>query len=421
MASKPRPSEIRALFLTREYPPDVYGGAGVHVDYLTRELARRIRVEVRTFGDQNLRNENLVVSGHRFAQAGLEDSAEKFHGALQALRVSTSFAARPIQADVVHCHTWYAHFGGVLAQLLYGVPLVITAHSLEPLRPWKREQLGRGADLAAWIERTALEAADAVIAVSQEMKVDILRHFRIAADRVSVIYNGIDLAEYRCVEDRDRLTRFGIDLARPTVLFLGRISRQKGLLHFLRAVPYLDPRAQVVLCASSPDSAEIDGDARAALNRVRAARAGVFWIHEMVDRPTAVQLYSQASVFCCPSIYEPFGIINLEAMACETPVVASAVGGIREVVVHGETGFLVPLAQEAAAPFEPVNPDEFARDLARAINALLADPELGRRMGVNGRRRVEDRFSWRAVAEETLALYQTLLKDGQPTRAAGGA
>jgi glycogen synthase len=391
------------------------------VDYLTRELAKLIPVEVRTFGDQDLSEKNLDVHGFRFAQGESEDVPEKFLLALQALRVGIGFAARSIQADVVHCHTWYAHFGGLLAKILYGIPLVITAHSLEPLRPWKREQLGRGADLSAWAERTALEAADAVIAVSQEMKADILRHFRVCAERVSVIHNGIDPGEYRRVEARDRLTRFGIDLARPTVLFLGRISRQKGILHLLGAVPHLDPHAQVILCATSPDSEEIVREVQAALDRAQAVRDRVIWIREMVDRPTAIQLYSQASVFCCPSIYEPFGIINLEAMACQTPVVASAVGGIREVVVHGETGFLVPLAQQAEPPFEPVRPDEFARDLARSINTLLADPALRRRMGASGRRRVEDRFSWRVVAEATLALYQTLLQGDRPTHHSGGA
>lgn len=421
MASNVRPSDLKVLFLTREYPPDVYGGAGVHVDYLTRELAKLIPVEVRTFGDQDLRAANPVVRGFQSARSGPQAAPHKAAMALEALRVSLGFAGQPVDAGVVHCHTWYAHFGGLLVKILYGVPLVVTAHSLEPLRPWKREQLGRGADLAAWVERTALEAADAVIAVSQEMKADILRHFRVAAERVAVIHNGIDPEEYRRVAARDRLARFGIDPSRPMVLFLGRISRQKGILHLLDAVPHLDPRTQVVLCAASPDSEDIGREVEAAVAQVQAGRRGVIWIREMVDRPTAIQLYSQASVFCCPSIYEPFGIINLEAMACETPVVASAVGGIREVVAHGETGFLVPLAQQADAPFEPVRPDEFARDLAHSINTLLTDDALRREMGANGRRRVEERFSWRAVAEATLALYGRLRAGERPTHHPGGA
>jgi len=400
---------VKVLLLTREYPPDVYGGAGVHVDYLSRELARLVAVEVRTFGDQELRAGNLEVRGFGFAQAGSRDAPEQFLLALQALRVCVAFAARPIDAHLVHCHTWYAHFGGVLAKILYGIPLVVTAHSLEPLRPWKREQLGRGADLSAWIERTALEAADAIIAVSQEMKADILRHFHVAPERVHVIWNGIDVSDYRRVEERDRLARFGLELDRPTVLFVGRISRQKGILHLIHAIPHLDRQAQVVLCASTPDSQDVADAMEEAVRRVRSTRDGVIWIREMVDRPTAVQLYSQAEVFCCPSIYEPFGIINLEAMACETAVVASAVGGIKEVVAHGETGFLVPLDQQAEAPFEPVRPEEFSRDLAEHINRLLRDPALRRTMGTNGRRRVEALFSWRAVAKATHALYETLV------------
>ena len=402
--------EVKALLLTREYPPEVYGGAGVHLDYLSRELAKRIPVEVRTFGDQDIRTGDLVVQGFRFAQTDRQDAPEKFLLALQALRISVSFAARPIQADVVHCHTWYAHFGGVLAKILYGIPLVVTAHSLEPLRPWKREQLGRGADLSAWIERTALEMADAVVAVSQEMKEDILRHFRVTPDKVHVIWNGIDTAEYRRVESRQRLDGYGILRERPYVLFVGRISRQKGILHLLHAVPHLDPGAQVVLCATTPDTPEIGKEVEEAVERAREAGRQILWIREMVDRPTALELYSHAAVFCCPSIYEPFGIINLEAMACETPVVASAVGGIKEVVVDGETGYLVPLEQQAQAPFEPLYPQRFSRDLAVRINRLLEDPDLGRRMGAAGRRRAEALFSWRAVAERILALYASLVR-----------
>jgi starch synthase len=407
--------------LTREYPPDVYGGAGVHVDYLTRELARLIPVEVRTFGDQRAQDGNLVVCGHPLAQAGLGDSPEKFRMALQALRVCTSFAAQPVHADVVHCHTWYAHFGGLLTKLLYGIPLLITAHSLEPLRPWKREQLGRGADLAAWVERTAMEAADAVVAVSQEMRADILRLFSLAPERVHVIHNGVDTEEYRRATSRARLDPYGIDPGRPYVLFVGRISRQKGILHLLAAVPHLPPDTQVVLCASSPDTAEIAQEMETAVRRAQAGRSGVIWIREMVDRRTAIELYSHAAVFCCPSIYEPFGIINLEAMACETPVVASAVGGIPEVVVHEETGFLVPLTQRAGGHFQPADPAEFARGLAHGINALLADEALRRRMGQKGRRRVEERFSWRSIAETTLMLYRSVLQAGASAPHTGGA
>jgi glycogen synthase len=399
---------VKALLLTREYPPEVYGGAGVHVDYLSRELSKRIPVEVRTFGDQDIRTGELVVQGFRFAQTDGQDAPERFLLALQALRTCVGFAARPIDADVVHCHTWYAHFGGILAKILYGIPLVITAHSLEPLRPWKREQLGRGADLSAWIERTALEMADAVVAVSREMQADILRHFRVAPDRVHVIWNGIDTREYQRVESRHRLERYGIERERPYILFLGRISRQKGILHLLDAVAHLDPGIQVVLCASSPDAPDIAKEVEEAVRRMQATRGGVVWIREMVERSTAIELYSHAAVFCCPSIYEPFGIINLEAMACQTPVVASAVGGITEVVVDGETGFLVPLEQQRQPPFEPVDPARFSRDLAGQLNRLLGDAPLRRAMGVKGRQRVEALFSWSAIAEKVLALYASL-------------
>lgn len=400
---------MKALVLTREYPPDVYGGAGVHVEYLARELARLIPVEVRTFGAQDVRDGDLRVLGHGDAAAAPGEAPERFLGALQALRVCVSFNARTIDADIVHCHTWYAHFGGLLARLLYGIPLVITAHSLEPLRPWKREQLGRGADLSAWIEQTALDAADAVVAVSQEMRADILRLFRIAPEKVVVIHNGIDTEEYRPVPSRAGLERYGIDPGRPYVLFVGRISRQKGIIHMVNAIRHLAADAQVVLCAGAPDTPELAREMEEAVRRARAGRPGVVWIREMVDRPTAIELYSHAAVFCCPSIYEPFGIVNLEAMACATPVVASAVGGIQEIVVHGETGYLVPLEQERVSPFEPVDPEGFSRALAGRLNALLADAALRESMGQKGRQRAEAHFSWRAIAKETLALYESVL------------
>jgi glycogen synthase len=401
---------VKALLLTREYPPEVYGGAGVHVDYLSRELARLIPVEVRTFGAQQIQDGDRLVWGHRGAQMDPVEAPEKFRVVLQAIRVCTSFVARPIEADVVHCHTWYAHFGGLLAKILYGIPLVITAHSLEPLRPWKREQLGRGADLSSWIERTSLEAADAVVAVSQEMRADILRHFRVAPERIHVIGNGIDTEEYRRVSSRERLARFRMDRHRPSVLFVGRISRQKGILHLIQAVPHLDPDAQVVLCAGAPDTPEIAKEVEAAIDRIRATGRAVIWIREMVDRSTAIELYSHAAVFCCPSIYEPFGIINLEAMACETPVVASAVGGIKEVIVHGETGYLVPMEQQAEPPGEPVQPEQFSRSLAHHINLLLADEGMRRAMGKKGRERAERLFSWRVIAQQVLDLYGVLLR-----------
>jgi glycogen synthase len=402
---------VKVLLLTREYPPDVYGGAGVHVEYLARELAKLATVEVRTFGRQVVDGERLTVRGHGDASAGGDDPSAPYAPAVRALRVGLSLAAVPTDAEVVHAHTWYAAFGGRVAQLLHGIPLVVTAHSIEPLRPWKREQLGRGADLAAWAERSALEAADAVIAVSSEMRRDLLRHFRLAPERVHVLPNGVDTDTYRPVPGRERLARFAIDPNRPYVLFVGRISRQKGLLHLIHAIPDLAPDTQVVLCAGAPDTPEIAREVEAAVRRRQAERPGIVWIPEMVDRPTAVELYSNAAVFCCPSVYEPFGLINLEAMACEVPVVASAVGGIPEVVMDGETGRLVPVELvEDDGAVEPRDPAAFARDLAQAVNALLADASLRRTMGAKGRQRAEALFSWAAVARRTLALYRDVVK-----------
>jgi glycogen synthase len=398
---------MRVLLLTREYPPEVYGGAGVHVEYLARELARLARVEVRTFGRQHADDGALSVRGHG-AAAAVTEPAPPYAPALRALGVDLGMAAAPTDADVVHCHTWYTHLAGVLVRLLHGIPLVVTAHSLEPLRPWKRDQLGSGADVAAWVERTAIETADAVIAVSGEMRRDVLAHFRVPPERVHVIPNGVDVDTYRPGAGRARLDRFGIDPGRPYVLFVGRISRQKGLLHLIRAVPDLPAGAQVVLCAGAPDTSELAREVEAAVARLRASRPGVVWIGEMVDRATAVELYSHAAVFCCPSVYEPFGLINLEAMACEAPVVATAVGGIPEVVVDGETGILVPVELGGDGGAEPRDPAAFARDLARVLARLLADADLRRSMGVKGRQRAEAQFSWAAVARRTLALYGEL-------------
>jgi glycogen synthase len=285
---------------------------------------------------------------------------------------------------------------------------VITTHSLEPLRPWKREQLGGGYDFSVWVEKTAMEMADAVVAVSAQTKRDIERLFSIRPERLHVIYNGIDLDEYRKTESTAALTRYGIK--KPFVLFVGRITRQKGIIHLVRAVQYMDPGFQIVLCAGAPDTPEIGREMKEAVAKVQAEHGGVVWIDEMVGKPTVRELYSHASVFCCPSIYEPFGIINLEAMACETAVVASAVGGIKEVVVDGETGFLVPIDQMDESPFEARDPEKFARDLAARVNQLMADPALCEKFGRAGRRRAEEKFGWPAIALETKALYEKLLR-----------
>jgi alpha-maltose-1-phosphate synthase len=327
-----------------------------------------------------------------------------------ALRRCIDFNTTNIDADLVHCHTWYSHFGGILAKLNYGIPLVVTTHSLEPLRPWKREQLAGGYDFSLCVEKTVLEMADAIIAVSGETKRDIERLFDVDPARVHVIHNGIDLDEYRRVEATDALVRDGIDPKKPYLLFVGRITRQKGIIHLVRAIPFMDPDFQIVLCAGAPDTPEIADEMKKALAAAQKKRGDIFWIEEMLDRDAVIELYSHAAVFCCPSIYEPFGIINLEAMACETAVVASAVGGIKEVVVDGETGFLVPVEQMKESPFEATNPEKFERDLAVRINQLMKDRQLREKFGTAGRKRVEENFRWSKIAQKTTALYESLLK-----------
>jgi alpha-maltose-1-phosphate synthase len=406
---------VKALLLTNEYPPHTYGGAGVHVEFLSRELAELMDVEVRCFGEQEVSAGRLRVRG--FPPRPPAPGDRPSHGAPAAIRPVLDAFGRGLDmawadtdADLVHCHTWYTHLGGIVVHHGYGIPLVVTVHSLEPLRPWKREQIGGGYELSTWIERSALTQADAVVAVSLGTRDDVLRLFEVPPERVRVIHNGIDTGVYHPVAEHDALDAYGVDPARPYVLFVGRTTRQKGIVHLVRAIPLIDRSAQVVLCAGAPDTPEIAAEMQAAVAAARRERPDVVWIEEMLPRRAAVQLYSHAAVFCCPSIYEPFGIINLEAMACGTPVVASAVGGIPEVVADGETGLLVPLAQHAEAPFEPLDPPAYSRDLAAAINRLLGDPSLQARLAEAGRRRVEQHFTWRAIARQTAALYEELTR-----------
>jgi glycogen synthase len=398
---------VKVLFLTNEYPPNIYGGAGVHVGYLSRELAKTIPVEVRCFGNQRLEEGNLKVIGFELDTSNFT-CPKPLRSAFGAVRRCTDFNTMNIDADLVHCHTWYTHFGGILARKNYGIPLVITVHSLEPLRPWKREQLAGGYDFSLWVEKTALEMADAIIAVSNETRCDIERLFDVDPARVHVIHNGIDLEQYRKLDSTAAIERYGIDPSRPYLLFVGRITRQKGFQHLMRAIQFMDHDFQVVLCAAAPDTPAMGEEMRTAVEQAKAQRRGVIWINEMVDQETACELYSHAAVFICPSIYEPFGIINLEAMACETAVVATAVGGIKEVVVDGQTGFLVPLEQMNESPFEATNPEKFAKDLAARVNQLMADPKLREKFGKAGRKRVEEHFSWASVAAKTKKLYETL-------------
>lgn len=400
---------MKTLLLTNEYPPHIYGGAGVHVDYLSRELAKLMEVEVRCFGEQKEDMGNLSVRGFGTGSPAME-CPKPLQSPLGASRRCVDFNGAGIIADLVHCHTWYTHLGGIMAKLNYGIPLVITVHSLEPLRPWKREQLGGGYDFSLWVEKTALEMADAVIAVSEETKRDVLSLFNVREERISVIHNGIDLGEYKQTHDETALSALGIDPSRPYILFVGRITRQKGIIHLVRAIRHLNPGFQVVLCAGAPDTLEIAAEMQQAVAAAREHHGEIIWIEKMVTRPEAIALYSGARVFVCPSIYEPFGIINLEAMACGTPVVASAVGGIKEVVVDGETGYLIPLKQMSESPFEATEPEAFAADLAAKVNLLMADPALAATMGAAGRKRAEELFGWDAIARKTERLYSKLLK-----------
>jgi glycogen synthase len=399
---------MRIIVMTNEFPPHIYGGAGVHVEYLAKELAKLASVEVRSFHDQAYVEGGLTVRGTRIETAHFAGCPVPFVSPLKALATCLAFAGQGVDADVVHCHTWYAQFGGILAKILYGVPLVITTHSLEPLRPWKQEQIGRGYELSKWVEQTAIEMADAIIAVSSSTRDDVLRLFNVDPEKVHVILNGVDTDEYKPLKRPELLTSLGIDAARPFVLFIGRMTRQKGLYYLLKAADFIDPNIQIVLCAGDSDTPSLQEELEGMVSELSARREGVIWIPEMVSRRTTVALYSHATVFCCPSIYEPFGIINLEAMACGTPVVATAVGGIPEVVADGETGFLVDAGLSEQPPHDPVDADGLGRALAEAINRFGADPSLKRRMGEAGRRRVVERFSWETIAKQTLALYQTL-------------
>ena len=384
---------MRVALLTREYPPDIYGGAGVHVTHLVEQLAKLVDVDVRCFG-----RPREGATAYQPWEA-LED------GPLRVMSIDLAMAGETAGADVVHSHTWYANLGGHLAGILHGIPHVMTAHSLEPLRPWKAEQLGGGYGLSLFCERTAVEAAAAVIAVSAGMRSDILATYpTVDPDRVHVIHNGIDTEAWRPVPevdlDPDLLARLGIDPDRPSVVFVGRITRQKGVDHALAAAASIDPKAQVVLCAGAPDTPEIGAEMRALAARVAVERGGLVWIEEMLPRDQLAQILTAASVFLCPSVYEPFGLTNLEAMACELPVVASAVGGIPEIVVEGVTGHLVPYDPDHAA---------FAAALADRVNGLLAAPERAAAMGRAGRIRAVEHFGWAAVAARTVALYETLV------------
>ena len=400
---------MRVALFTREFPPNVYGGAGVHVEYLSRELAKQIDVEVHCWGPQNSDAGNLHVRGAGPWEEISNGTRGEFKATLEALSLNLTQVKALAGIDIFHTHTWYVSMAGYLAKKLYNAPLVVTTHSLEPLRAWKAEQLGRGYAMSSWMERTAILDADAIIAVSESTRADIFRAYpEVKRDRIDVIYNGIDPFEYQRTPETKALTDFGIDTANPYVLFVGRITRQKGVTHLVDAIRHLPRETQVVLCAGAPDTPDIAAEMRQKVESARRDHPHIIWIEKMVTKHEAIQLYSNARVFCCPSVYEPFGIVNLEAMACRVPVLASATGGIKEVVVEGETGYLVPFEQDPVTS-SPIYPEKFARDLAAGINRLLEDPDKCQRFGDAGRRRVEDIFSWSAIAQQTIRLYEKLI------------
>lgn len=406
--------------LTNEYPPHVYGGAGVSVEYLTDELCKldqgRHAVKVLCFGEQKMQRDNLSVSGVHPAMEfhTVDPRHRKF---LETLLNDLVMAGEMSDIDIVHCHTWYSHLAGMLVKQLLQVPMVLTTHSLEPHRPWKVEQLGTAYHASSWVERTAYRNADGVIAVSRSMKEDVHKLYDVPLERIRIIHNGINLDQYKPTLDPQVLDRYGIDREIPYILFVGRITRQKGIIHLVNAIRSIDAGAQIVLCAGAPDTREIGAEMEQAVDEAGRHTANpIIWIPEMLPKEEIVPLYSHASVFVCPSVYEPFGIINLEAMACETPVVASEVGGIPEVVIPDQTGLLVPIDPRSASDVEPANPQRFSADLAGAINQLLRNPEASREMGKRARRRAEEHFSWASIAVKTLDFYrQTLQQRGNKT------
>lgn len=405
---------MNIVILSKEYPPHVYGGAGVHVEYLTRELTKLDRgshsFHVFFFGDRKERRENITVEG---IPAGRNMSRRKLlqEKLLDTLYRNVVMSGSVERADILHCHTWYTHLAGCLIKQILGAPLVLTIHSLEPQRPWKEEQLGSGYRASTWLEKTALLNADGIIAVSSAMKRAVLDLYDLPPERIRVIHNGIDLSQYNPSFSPEILVSYGIDPEKPYVLFVGRMTRQKGIIHLLNALPHLENDIQVVLCAGAPDTEAIAKEMEVKVDEVRAKTSSrIVWISEMLPREKVIVLYSHASLFVCPSVYEPFGIINLEAMACQTPVVASAVGGIPDIVDHNRTGVLVDFEPVSEENPEPINPESFSRNMAEAINQLMRSPGQLKAMGLAARKRAENQFGWERIARQTLEFYRELIQ-----------
>lgn len=395
---------MKVALLTREYPPDVYGGAGVHVEYLARELGKLIDLQVHCFGGPREAHE---VKGAYLPWEELLGAAPHL-AALRTLATNLQMARDLESVSLVHSHTWYANFAGHLAKLIYGVPHVMTSHSLEPLRPWKEEQLRGGYRVSCEIEKNAAMSCDRIVAVSAGMRADILRAYpEVEPSKIEVIYNGIDTVEYSPQPGDEALRRHGVNPKKPTAMFVGRITRQKGVVHLLDAAQYFPSDVQLVLCAGAPDTPELEQEVARKVELLSQTRTGIFWIRDMLPRPEIIAMLSASTVFVCPSIYEPFGIVNVEAMGTSTAVVASAVGGIVEVVVPGETGFLVDY--EADKQGSPLDPDKFARDFANAVAQVTSDAALAQRMGEAGRARAIEVFSWKKVAQKTADLYRSLV------------
>ncbi len=379
---------MKVTFVTKEYPPYVYGGAGVHVKNLAKELSNLMQVEVRCFGNQKSQSKNLLVKGYREWNL-LKNSREKHSSVLATLSADLLISNDVIDSEIVHTHTWYSAFAGYVIKKLYNIALVVTCHSLEPLRPWKVEQIGRGYDLSVWVEKLAIENADKVIAVSQDMKKDILKYFNVKEKNVEVIHNGIDLKKWKRVNTRSAQKKFGIE--QDYILFFGRTTKQKGIEVLINAADYIDNRIKIVICTSGADTKEYLDE----ITKLAKTKKNIIWINQMLDEKESIELYSGAKVFVCPSIYEPFGIINLEAMSCEVPVVASAVGGIKEIVVNNQTGFLVP-------PGKP-------KEIAKHINLLIKNESMAKKFGQKGKERVEKFFGWDYIAKKTKRLYEKLV------------